>query len=117
MGLRTIFLIVLATLILSTPVIAETKVESHPYFLALVAAEKCEGQRATLIEELRLAQVLSRETGKQISSEDIRAALDQRRAEPSGCQAQAHQEVLNLYKTTVHPLLQEPILRGPASLG
>lgn len=119
MGLRTIFLIVLTALILSTPVFAETELETHPYFQALVAAEKCDGRRATLIEELRLAQVLSRKTGRKISSEDVRAALDQRRADrtPLSCQSLQQQESLSLYKTTVHPLLQDPVLGRPASVG
>lgn len=119
MGLRTVFLIALSALILATPVYAASEVESHPYFLALVAAEQCEGHPASIIEELRLAQAMTRDTGKRFSSEDVRAALDQQRSRPHliECKEPRYVDALTFYRTVLHPMLQGPILKQPEQIG
>lgn len=119
MGGRIVFLMALTTLLLSVPALSQTEIESHPYFLAIVAAEHCEGQRATLLTELRLAQAISRDTGRRFSSQDVRAALNQQRhrADPGVCKLPQYEEALNLYRSVLNSMLQEPVLKAPEPVG
>jgi hypothetical protein len=101
------------------PAQSRAGIESHPYFLALAAAEQCEGRRATILDELRLAQAITRESGERISPQDVRLALDGRRLrpDPTVCDQASYVEALNLYRIVVRPLLQEPILKAPETVG
>jgi hypothetical protein len=79
------------------------------YVMAAAAAEQCTGRRLTMVEEMRLAQVLRREGMSTASSLDVSDALAKARAQPAlSCEAPAVREQITLFTQTILPQLQGP---------
>lgn len=117
MGLRTVFLIALTLMVMATPADAGTDIDSHPYFLAVAAAEQCEGHRATMVEELRLARAISRDTGTRVTADDVHGALERRRYQPVTDACEKEREALNLYRSVVSGMLKSPLPKVPETVG
>ncbi|MCC6915570.1 MAG: hypothetical protein IT566_17870 [Rhodospirillaceae bacterium] len=117
MGLRTVFLTALTLMVMATPAHAGTDIESHPYLLAVAAAEQCEGHRATMVEELRLARAISRDTGARVTAGDVHSALERRRYQPVTDACDNEREPLDLYRSVVSVMLKSPLLKMPETVG
>ncbi len=79
------------------------------YLAAAAAAERCTGHRLTLVEEMRLAQLLRREGFGQISMLDVSDNLAKARdLAPVACESAVIQEQVQFFTQSVLPQLQKP---------
>jgi hypothetical protein len=90
----------------AAPATAAAVLADQPLFLAMVAAEQCLGHRTNIMDEIRLAEVLRRETGATVSSQAVSAALSTSRlATHAACADSGMQGSAQIFREVLAPHL------------
>ncbi len=86
-----------------------TGLEDHPILQAAVAAEVCGSYHTSLLDQIRLAEVLAPDIGQPVSSLDIARAIDEGRALLAGhCADPQIRQAADVFRSRWQPYLQAP---------
>jgi hypothetical protein len=102
------------TLVLAPAAVASgSSIESHRIIGATAVAQRCLGYRATLWDEITLAQIVRTELNQRISSWDVNSALRSARSTDSrSCESSEATEGASTFKEEILPLLRESPLNN-----
>ena len=102
-------------LVATTSAAQATTVED--YLQAVRTAEVCNETRLTLIEELRLSDLIKQNADENFTLLNTASQLEQLRREAGlACSTDAAGESLTFYQTEVAPFLGRPVYRSPIPL-